>query len=34
MGLVALAFSFITGFVGYISTLSFTRTIYGQVRVD
>ena len=34
MGLVALAFSFITGFVGYISTLSFTRTIYGAVRVD
>ena len=33
-GLVALAFSFITGFVGYISTLSFTRTIYGAVRVD
>jgi len=34
MGLVALAFSFITGFVGYASTLWFTRTIYAQVRVD
>jgi transmembrane 9 superfamily member 2/4 len=34
MGLVALVFSFITGFIGYSATLSFTRRIYGAIKVD
>jgi transmembrane 9 superfamily protein 2/4 len=34
MGLIALAFSFVTGTVGYMSTSSFVRSIYGSVRVD
>lgn len=34
MGLVALAFSFVTGAAGYFATLIFTRKIYAAVRVD
>ena len=34
MGLIALAFSFVTGTVGYLATASFVRQIYASVRVD
>ena len=34
MGLVALAFSFVTGTVGYLATLWFVRKIYSAIRVD
>jgi len=34
MGLVALAFSFVTAAAGYTGTLWFLRSIYGAVRVD
>jgi transmembrane 9 superfamily member 2/4 len=34
MGLVAAAFSFITGAAGFLATFWFTRKIYGAVRVD
>jgi transmembrane 9 superfamily protein 2/4 len=34
MGLVALAFSFVTGAAGYLGTSWFLRKIYGAVRVD
>ncbi len=34
MGLIALAFSFVTGTIGYLATASFVRQIYGSVRVD
>jgi transmembrane 9 superfamily protein 2/4 len=34
MGLIALAFSFVTGVTGYLATLWFVRTIYGAIKVD
>jgi transmembrane 9 superfamily protein 2/4 len=34
MGLVALAFSFITGTVGFLATFWFVRTIYGAIKVS
>lgn len=34
MGLVAAAFSFITGAVGFLATFWFTRKIYGAIKVD
>ena len=34
MGLIALAFSFVTGTIGYLATASFVRQIYASVRVD
>lgn len=33
MGLVALAFSFITGTIGFLATFWFTRKIYGAIKV-
>ena len=34
MGLVALAFSFVTGATGFLASLWFTRVIYAAVHVD
>ena len=34
MGLIALAFSFVTGTVGYLATFAFVRQVYTAVRVD
>jgi len=34
MGLVATAFTFVTGVTGYLATFAFVRTIYGQIKVD
>lgn len=33
MGLVALAFTFVTGVTGYMATFWFVRTIYGAIKV-
>lgn len=34
MGLVAAAFTFITGVTGYLATFWFVRKIYGAIKVD
>jgi hypothetical protein len=34
MGLVAAAFTFITGVTGYAATFWFVRKIYGAIKVD